>query len=278
MDEEHCLYLIKEVMGYLPSGSNEESPYCATSDPFDRKTEELLDIVPEKSNRVYDMYKIIKAIVDDGKYLPLKPFFGKALITCFARMGGRTVGIVASQPMHNAGAAGPDECDKATSFIVLCDCYNIPLFFLTDTPGFLVGREAEIHKIPRKIMVWLRALQAATVPKLSLIARKSYGMAYNNMCGNICNPDVLIAWPTADISFMAPEVAANVAYFKQLQESKNPQADREMFIREMQYGSTPWKAAEKSLLDNVIDPCDTRKYIIQYSPPDRFWQQHRSQG
>ena len=142
-DDEHCMQIIREMLSYLPQTCDEEPPRVLTSDPPDRRSEKLLKIIPDKANRVYDMHQIIKEIVDDGKFFELKPFYAKALITCLARMNGRVVGVIANQTMHNAGAAGPDECEKAASFICLCDTYNIPLIHLADTPGFLVGRPAE---------------------------------------------------------------------------------------------------------------------------------------
>lgn len=261
-DDEHCLQIVREFLSYMPSNCDEEPPHVPTTDPPDRKVDKVMSILPDKSNRVYDMHKIIEAIVDDGKYLSLKPYFGKALITCLARMNGRTVGIIASQTMYNAGATGPDECEKATSFIVLCDSFNIPLIFLSDTPGNLVGAPAEKRKIPLKIMVWMEALALATVPKISIIVRKAYGMAISHMCGTNCGPDFIAAWPSADISFMSPEAAANVVYFRRIQAAEDPEAEKEKFIKQMEYESAPWKAVTKGQLDEVIDPRDTRKYII----------------
>ena len=177
-------------------------------------------------------------------------------------MNGRTVGIIASQTMVHAGATGPDECDKATSFIVLCDSYNIPLVFIADTPGNLVGKYAESRKVPLKIMRWMEALALATVPKITIIVRKAYGMAISHMCGTNCGPDFIVAWPTADISFMSPEAAANVVFLRKIEAAEDPEAEREKLIREMKYGSAPWEAAAKGVLDDVIDPRDTRRYII----------------
>jgi len=261
-DDEHCMQIVRELLGYMPNNCDEEPPYVPTSDPPDRKTEKLMKIIPDISNRVYDMYQVIKEIVDDGRYFSLKPYYAKALITCLARMNGRVVGIIASQTTHNAGAAGPDECEKASSFIVLCDSYNIPLIHLCDTPGFLVGRPAERRKIPLKIMTWMEALSLATVPKITVIVRKAYGMGISNMCGPNCGADFISGLTTADISFMSPEAAANVVYARSIQEADDPEAERERLIREMQYGNAPWEAAAAGWLDDVLDPRDTRKYII----------------
>jgi len=260
-DDAHCMEIIREFLGYLPSHCDEEPPVVPTADPPDRKTEKLMRFIPDKSTQGYDMYAIIKDIVDDRKYFDLKPFFGKALITCLARMNGRVVGIIANQTMHNAGASGPDECEKAASFVVLCDSYNIPLIHIADIPGFLVGSPAERRKIPLKIMTWMEALALATVPKLTVIVRKAYGMGISNMGGPNCGADFIAALTTAEISFMSPEAAANVVWAPRIAAADDPEAEKERLIREMQYGSAPWEAAADGWLDDVIDPRDTRRYI-----------------
>jgi len=261
-NDEHCMEIIREFLSYMPSHCDEEPPCLPSSDPADRKTEKLLKFIPDQSNRVYDMYRVIKDIVDDGKYFDLKPFFGRALITCLARMNGRVVGIIANQTLYNAGAAGPDECEKATSFIVLCDSFNIPLIHLADTPGFLVGKPAERRKIPLKIMTWMEALALATVPKITLIIRKAYGMGISNMCGPNCGADFISALTTSEISFMSPEAAANVVWGREIANADDPVAERKKLIKEMEYGSEPWEAAATGWLDDVLDPRDARKYII----------------
>lgn len=260
-NEEHCLQLVREFLSYMPSDCDEEPPYVATSDPADRRLDEVMDIIPKASNMAYDMFKVIIAIVDDGRYLILKPYYDPSLITCLARMNGHVVGIIASQPMYYAGAGGPGACEKATSFIVLCDSFNIPLIFLHDTPGFFVGLEAEKRKMPGRIMVWFEALALSTVPKISIVIRKSYGMAYGNMAGTNCGSDFLVAWPCADISFMSAEAGVNVVYKAALDASLNPEEERKKLIRQWECLGAPWKAAEKHLIDDIIDPRDTRVYI-----------------
>jgi len=261
-NDEQCLQIIRDFLSYMPRNCNEEPPAVPTSDPADRKLDRLMTIIPDKPIRVYDQYHVIKQIVDDGKYLSIKPNWGKTLITCLARMNGRVVGIIANQTLYNAGAAGPDECDKATDFIILCDTYNIPLIFLADTPGHLVGRPAEQKRIPTKIMLWMEAMGFATVPKICIIIRKAYGMAISNMCGPNCGPDYIAAMTTAEISFMSPEAAANVVYLRRIEAAANPEEERAKLIRQMELESAPFPAAQVGLLDDVIDPRDTRKYII----------------
>ena len=261
-DEEHCLQVVRDFLSYMPANCDEEPPYVPTEDPPDRKGDRLMRIIPDKANRVYDMHQVIREIVDDGKYLPIKHHFARTLITCLARMDGRTIGIVANQTLHNAGAAGPDECDKACDFIVMCDAFNIPLIFLADTPGFLVGRPAEQKRIPTKIIAWMQTLAFHTAPKICIIVRKAYGMAISNMCGTNSGPDFTAAMTTAEISFMSPEAAANVVYLNRIESAEDPEAERAKLIAEMAYQNSPWPAASVGLLDDVIDPRDTRKYII----------------
>ena len=164
----------------------------------------ILDFLPEKRNRVYDMRKIVRTIVDGGEICELKETFGRPCITAFARLDGHSVGIVANNPMFGAGALDADCCDKITSFLVLCDSFNIPIVTLVDTPGFLIGKAAERKKVIGKIMNWMNALSLITVPRITVVVRKIYGQAYLNM-GAGKYSDVFAAWPTAEISFMDPE-------------------------------------------------------------------------
>jgi acetyl-CoA carboxylase carboxyltransferase component len=262
-DDEHCLKIIREYLSYLPSHGDEEPPCVPSADPPDRKTEKLMNIIPEVSTRAYDMSRVVKDMVDDGKMFILKPFFGKSLITCLARMNGRVVGILANQVLYNVGAAGAQECEKATSFIVLCDSFNIPIINLADTPGLLVGKDAERNKIPTKIMNWMEALALATVPKITVIIRKAYGMAISNMGGPNCGADFIAALTTAEISFMSPEAAANVVWAEKIAAAEDPEEERKRLIEEMQYGSAPWQAAADGWLDEVLDPRDLRTWVIE---------------
>ena len=262
-DDRHCVERMKNFFSYMPLNASEEPPFKATIDDPYRRIEQAANVVPTQRNRAYDMLKLIKLIVDDGDFLELKPLFGRALITGLARLNGRVVGIIANQPMRNAGSAGPDECDKATEFICLCDSYHIPMVFLHDIPGFRVGSAGEQRKIPTKIMVWNQALAYSTVPKISVIIRKSIGMAYGNMCGPGMGADFVAAWPTAEINFTGPEVGINVVYGRQLMQSENPQAERQELLKQWSFDSSPYKAAAKHLIDDVIDPRDTRKFLCQ---------------
>lgn len=261
-DEEDCLRIVREFLSYMPSNGRELPPVVSPrAEDQETRQERLLSIVPEESRRGYDMIRVIKTIVDDEQIFPLKPDFDRSVITCLARIEGHSVGIIANQPMHMAGAMGPDGCDKCCSFICLCDSYNIPLIFLHDTPGFLVGKAAELKRMPGKIINFIEALALSTVPKISLVIRKSYGMAYSNMCGTGMGADFVLAWPNAQISFMAPEVAANVVYRRKIDESDDVRAARDKAEEQIRAAGAPWKAAGLHLLEDVIDPRDTRKVL-----------------
>lgn len=261
--EEQCIAQMKEFFQYMPQNANEEPKYKKTDDKPDRRLENVLDLLPERRTQVYDMHEVIAEIVDDGAYFEYKSLYGEALLTVFAHLDGRVVGIVANQPKKYAGAAGPKECEKATDFICLCDSFHIPLVFLHDTPGFRVSTEAEKEKMPTKIMVWNQALAQSTVPKISVVVRKSIGAAYGNMCGPGMGADFVVAWPTAEINFTGPEVGVNVVYGRQLQQSENPAEERKELLKGWAFDSSPYKAAGKHLLDDVIDPRDTRKFLCR---------------
>ena len=209
--DEEALDLIKRFLSYLPSHHNERPPPAAAPAGSDDAARKILDIVPAERQKVYDMRKVIAALSDRDSVFEMKPRFARAATTALARMDGRTVGYVCSNPLFKAGALDPDACDKVTGFLVLCDSFNIPLIFLTDTPGFLIGLAGEVKKAPGRIMNFMSAMQLCTVPKISIVMRKSYGQAYLNMAGTR-NADEMLAWPSADIGFMDPNVAVNMVY------------------------------------------------------------------
>ncbi|MEA3222620.1 MAG: carboxyl transferase domain-containing protein [Thermodesulfobacteriota bacterium] len=256
-DEKDCFRIIKEFLDYMPSNNKELSPRRPVPKGSGKDMGHILDILPEKRTRAYDMYKIIKTMVDGGKIFDLKPFFGKTVITCLARIDGRVVGLIASQPMVNGGAMNTDALDKMTSFMCLCDSFNVPLIFLHDTPGFLVGKEAELKRVGAKVTNALGALAQVTVPKISIIIRKSYGQAAANMCGPGTGPDFIVAWPTGESGFLDPDTAADVAY------GNLPEKEREALKKEMVKDSKLYPLAQGYYLQDIIDPRDTRDYIIQ---------------
>ncbi|MFZ2634043.1 MAG: carboxyl transferase domain-containing protein [Desulfosalsimonadaceae bacterium] len=216
-DDADCLRLIRRTLEYFPNHAGELPPVSPCSEPPDKRLDKIFNVVPSNPRRGYDMHQVIRMISDPDSMLELKPFFDPSLITCLARLDGHVVGFLANNPMMTAGAMGPGACEKATGFICLCDSFHIPLIFLHDTPGFLVGKAAEERKMPLKIMTFIEALHKSTVPRISVIIRKSYGLAHCNMSGGNMLSDTMLAWPTADISFMDPDVAVNVAFGRRLE-------------------------------------------------------------
>ena len=267
--EAECFDLIREFLGYLPSHASEPPPRAepesaASAAPRQAK---LATAVPREARRGYDMRKVLELIVDHGRLFELKPEFDRSAITALARLDGHSVGLIATNPMYSAGAMGPDACAKCTSFIALCDSFNIPLLFLHDTPGFFVSKAAEHKGMPGRIINFIEALALATVPKIALVVRKSYGMAYGNLAGAGMGSDFVFAWPGADISFMAPGVAVNV--MAPAPDSGDPavlqaHAQRQARLREdVLAASAPWRAAGLGYIDDVIAPGDTRRTLIR---------------
>jgi acetyl-CoA carboxylase carboxyltransferase component len=262
-DDRDCLKLVRRVLSYLPDNCDEFPPVKSCEVPSDARTDIIYDAVPSNPKRGYDMHNAIKIIADPDSMLELKPYYDGSLITCLARLDGHVVGILANNPMVNAGAMGPGACEKGTAFLCLCDSFNIPLIFLHDTPGFLVGKAAEEQKMPLKIMQFIQALQKSTVPRMSVIMRKSYGMAHCNMSGGGMGSDVLMAWPTADVSFMAPDVAVNVVFGGKMKDMEVSDELKKQFYDELTRGSEPWEAAGLGYIDKIIDPADTRRELIR---------------
>ncbi len=206
-----CIQLVKDYLSYFPSSCESEPPRLPVTDPIDRREESLLDLLPENPRRAYDMYKLIAAIVDHGKWLDMKPRWARSVITCLSRIGGRPVGIVANQPNHLGGILDVDSADKAARFIQICDAFNIPLVFLQDVPGFMIGSKVEHEGIIRHGAKMLHVMAAATVPKITVVVRKGYGAGYYVMCGRAYEPDLIVGWPTAEISVMGPEGMLGIA-------------------------------------------------------------------
>ncbi|MEZ4511313.1 MAG: carboxyl transferase domain-containing protein [Chloroflexota bacterium] len=262
-NDAHCLWLVRQVLSYFPSSADQLPPVYPATDPPDSRVEALLDVVPEDPKQVYDMHHVVELLADAGSVLELKPEFDGSLITALARLDGHSVGILANNPLVTAGAMGPGACEKAASFIALCDSFHIPLIFLHDTPGFLIGKGAEERKMPLKIMTWIEALQRSTVPRVSVIVRKSYGMAHCNMAGGNMGCDALLAWPTAEVSFVAPEVAVSIVHGRRLAQLDDPEAARQALMAELYRANAPWAAAGRNFVDKVIDPRDTRWELIR---------------
>src|SRR6185312_3209308 len=260
--EADCMALVRKVLSYLPNSADELPPVVRTGDPADRRLDDILTVVPERAKVAYDMHKILARVFDAGSLLELKPHYDASLITSLARLDGHPVGVLANNPMQRAGAMGPGACEKATAFICLCDSFHIPLVFLHDTPGFFVSKAAEERKMPLKIMTFIEALHHSTVPRLSVVVRKSYGMAHCNMSGGNMGSDWIAAWPTADVSFMAPDAAANVVFGRKVDDYDDPAGPRAELIEQMKRMNAPWDAAAAGLFEDVIDPRDTRRVLV----------------
>jgi acetyl-CoA carboxylase carboxyltransferase component len=257
--EQECIELVKKYLSYLPQNAKEPAPLHDIPERSGDGRADILDLLPEKSNRAYDMLKIIKPISDGGQILELKAKFSRQCITAFAGLGGKTVGIIANNPQFMAGALDADSCDKITSFLVLCDSYNIPIVMLVDTPGFLIGKAGEYKKVTGKIINWMNALSLVSVPIFTIIVRKTFGQAYLNM-GAGKYSTVIAAWPTAEISFMSPEPGINVLF--NLKQEDNPEKFEEL-KQMMSKNSEPWVGAGIFGLHDIIDPRETRDFLIK---------------
>jgi acetyl-CoA carboxylase carboxyltransferase component len=261
--DEECIEAIRSYLSHFPSHCEEPPPRREVVDPIDRRDEELLDVLPESPRKPYDMYDVIRHIVDGGEWFDIKPRFARTIITCLARMGGRPVGIVANQPKHLAGILENDSADKAARFINLCDAYGIPLLFLQDVPGFMVGTKVEREGIIRHGAKMLYAVSRATVPKITVVIRKAYGAGYYVMCGKAYEPDLIVAWPSAEISVMGPEGAVNIIFRKQIEAAEDPDATRASMIEGIRKTIDPYIAAGNAMVDDIIDPRETRPVVCR---------------
>jgi acetyl-CoA carboxylase carboxyltransferase component len=259
--DESCIEAIKSYLSFFGQSCDEKPPQVTTQDPVERANDELLDILPDSSRKPYDMYEVIRLLVDDGFYFDVKPQFAKTIITCLGRIGGRSVGIVANQPKHLAGILENDSADKAARFINLCDAFNIPLLFLQDVPGFMVGTKVESAGIIRHGAKLLYAVSEATVPKITVIVRKAYGAGYYVMCGKAYEPDLIVAWPSAEISVMGPEGAVNIIFRRQLDEAQDREEKQKELVAEIRKQIDVYQAAGNDLIDDVIDPRQTRSTV-----------------
>jgi len=267
--EGECLQAIKELLSYLPSNNREEPERIDWGDKADRTDETLFDIVPSNPSRAYDMHKIISKVFDqraDGEknYFELFPTFASNIITCFSRLNGWAVGIIANQPMSKAGCLDIDACDKASRFIRFCDAFNIPIVTLTDVPGYLPGTDQEWGGIIRHGAKILYAYSEATVPKITLTLRKAYGGSYIGMCSKELGADFVLCWPSTELAVMGPEGAAPIIFRKELDKAENPEELLKQKIREYrEQFANPYLAAENLHIDDVIDPPETRPMLIR---------------
>jgi len=262
-DDRECIERIKQYLGYFPAHCEEPPPMARSDDPVDRGDEELLDVLPDSNRKPYDMYEVIRRIVDGGVLFDLKPQWAKTIITCLARFGGRPAGIVANQPRQLGGILDNDSADKAARFINLMNAFGIPLVYLVDVPGFMVGTKVEEQGIIRHGAKMLYATANATVPKITIVLRKAYGAGYYVMCGRAYEPDLIVAWPSAEISVMGPEGAVEIIFRKQVDEADDPDAKRGELIANLRQLIDVYDAAGNDMIDDVIDPRETRSTICR---------------
>ncbi|MGE0406579.1 MAG: acyl-CoA carboxylase subunit beta [Candidatus Korobacteraceae bacterium] len=263
-DDAECLSMIRELLSFLPSNNLDEPPRRETSDPVDRADEALDRLVPSESNQPYDITDGIRAVVDDGYFFEVQEHYARNIVVGFARLNGRSVGIVANQPAVLAGVLDIASSIKAARFVRFCDCFNIPLVTFEDVPGFLPGVKQEHGGIITHGAKLLYAFAEATVPKLTVITRKAYGGAYCVMSSKHIRSDVNYAWPTAEIAVMGPEGAVDIVYRRELDRAQNKAEMRETKIEEFRDRfANPYVAAERGYVDAVIQPRDTRRRLIQ---------------
>jgi propionyl-CoA carboxylase beta chain len=262
-DEVSCLQLLRRLVGYLPSNNLDPAPRVASDDPSDRQDAELDALVPDAPNKPYDMKELVRRVFDDGELLEVHEGWARNIICAFARLDGRSVGIVAQQPMVLAGVLDIDASVKAARFVRFCDAFNIPLVTFVDVPGFLPGTAQEHGGIIRSGAKLLYAYAEATVPKLTVITRKAYGGAYDVMSSKHIRGDYNVAWPSAEIAVMGPEGAVSIVYREEIERAADPEARRkELVASYVERFANPYVAAGRGYLDDVIEPRQTRPRLI----------------
>jgi acetyl-CoA carboxylase carboxyltransferase component len=263
-DEREARTVIRDFLAYLPSNAWTQAPRSPGTTSLEPDAE-LEKIVPANRRRAYDMRKVLRRIADGGELLELRPRSGRGLLTALLRIDGHSVGVVASQPFEFGGAISPSACDKATRLVCLCDAFELPLVFLQDTPGFFVGRQIEHEKLLYKAMLLQQATMLAKTPKLTVVMRKAFGLAHFVLNGAFMSPDFVCAWPGAELSFMDPQVAANVVYGRQLEGLDDEQRAREhqRLSAEVAGDTGPYGAAGVLGIDEIIDPAETRTVLAR---------------
>ncbi len=263
-DEEDCMYILRKLFSYIPQNNMEDPPLVTPTDDPLRMDEELNSIVPDSPTKPYDMKEIIRRVVDNGDFLEVHEHWAQNIVVGFARLNGRSVGIVAQQPAVLAGVLDINSSDKAARFVRFCDCFNIPLVTFVDVPGFLPGVSQEHGGIIRHGAKLLYAYCEATVPKVTMITRKAYGGAYDVMSSKHVRGDINYAWPSAEIAVMGPEGAVNIIFRKQIAEAEDPEVERESLVQEYREKfAHPYIAAARGYIDDVIEPRETRPRLIE---------------
>ncbi len=263
-DDGACVALVRDLLSYLPPNNLDDAPIGDTSDPADRETPALDTLIPPSPNQPYDMHEVIRPVMDQGSFLEVHAHYARNLIVGFARLAGRTVGVVANQPAVLAGTLDIDASVKGARFVRFCDAFNIPLVTFEDVPGFLPGTVQEFGGIIRHGAKLLYAFAEATVPKVTVITRKAYGGAYCVMSSKHLRTDVNLAWPTAEIAVMGPEGAVNVLYRRELEQASDPEVARAARVEEFREKlANPYVAASRGFVDAVIHPRETRARIAR---------------
>ncbi|NDG27802.1 MAG: acyl-CoA carboxylase subunit beta, partial [Proteobacteria bacterium] len=263
-DEKSCLLLVRELLTYLPSNNVDEVPKIKTSDPVQRTEPRLRTLIPENSKQAYDMKEVLEAVLDDNYFLEIQKDFAPNLLIGFGSLGGKSVGIVANQPAVLAGCLDVNASDKAARFVRFCDAFNIPIITFVDVPGFLPGTEQEYGGIIRHGAKLLYAYSEATVPKITVIARKAYGGAYCVMASKQLRADINFTYPTGEIAVMGPEGAVAIVFRNELQKSADAVSEKNRLIQEYtDTFATPYKAAELGFVDEIIFPEQTRLKLSQ---------------
>jgi propionyl-CoA carboxylase beta chain len=262
--DQEALRLVRELLSFIPSNNMEDPPRVATEDSSERADEVLNSIVPEASNLPYDIRDVLHSVVDDHYFFEVHQHFAQNIVVGFARLGGRSVGIIANQPAYLAGVLDIDASVKAARFVRFCDCFNIPLITFEDVPGFLPGIEQEHGGIIRHGAKLLYAFAEATVPKITVITRKAYGGAYCVMASKHIRTDINFAWPSAEIAVMGAEGAVGVLYRREIKEAQDQDAARRARVAELEEKfANPYVAAERGFIDEVIEPSQTRPKLIR---------------
>lgn len=264
--EHDVLQAIRDYLAYMPGSCWELPPVAqaraaAVDTPEGRQA--LRKLIPQADRQAYDMRKVLALIVDGGALFHYRPRYGASLITAFGRIEGQVVGFVASNPMSRGGVLDEKSAQKARKFIELCDAFHIPLAFVIDAPGFLVGPAIEKERMVSLAARLLNAVCAASVPKVSIVARKAIGLAYLALCGRAMGPDTIVAWPTAHFDIMGPEAAVQLVHGKAIATAADPAAHKETIMRKLREESSAYEAAAMGLIDDVIDPAETRRVIAQ---------------
>jgi propionyl-CoA carboxylase beta chain len=258
-DEDECFDLARSLLGYLPPNNMEDPPRRVPTDDPRREEQSLVDLVPDNPNQPYDIREVVKRVVDDGEFLEIQQAWAESIVIGFARLNGRSVGIVGNQPLHLAGVLDINASIKGARFVRFCDAFNIPIVSFVDVPGFMPGTSQEWGGIIRHGAKLLYAYAEATVPKLTVITRKAYGGAYDVMASKPLRADMNFAWPTAEIAVMGPQGAVNIIFRKELEKADDPAARREELVAEYtERFANPFIAAERGYLDEVIEPQTTR--------------------